>query len=338
MGDGVILLRGELSCTSCGHASGLLLRARDLNRKTSSHQFAYYRCFACGLVSQYPIPENMSVYYPSDYPQYAIPPTLDEFKEEAIATRSRVSFVQDFVSTGKLLEIGAGYGAFSYMAQQNGFEVQAVEMDSSCCNYMKKIGIRAICTSSLESMDSLLGEFDAIVLWHVIEHLENFRKAITVLSRHLTPSGLLVICSPNPASLQFKLFRRFWVSLDAPRHLWLIPVPVLVRCAAQSGLEAIFASTSDPEALAFNKWCWEASLNNLMIWAGLMPELGIRAIVRRKGGMKKFVDIGRRLAFKSLTIMLARTLNLILAPLERSGSRGTSYSAVFKKNGSHDCS
>jgi 2-polyprenyl-3-methyl-5-hydroxy-6-metoxy-1,4-benzoquinol methylase len=319
-------------CPNCGHSCQFLLKAADENRRSSCDEFHYYDCPECGLVYLYPVPENLSHYYQSDYPQYSIPESPEALNERAKAATPRVSFVQQFAPRGKLLEVGAGYGAFSYRAQQMGFEVRAVEMDDSCCDYMAKMGIRAICSSSVSSLDSVLGEFDAIALWHVVEHLENYREVIRVLSRHLAPGGVVIFCTPNPASLQFRLFRRFWVSLDAPRHVYLVPLKVLTTCAAENGLETAFTSASDSEALAFNKWCWEASLILWLGSTGLMPRLGIREILgTERSTMRKYLDIVRRVAFKSVAIGLGRGFNFLLAPLERSKYRGTSYSAVFRK-------
>ena len=319
-------------CPGCGHSSQLLLKAVDANRRSSSNEFRYFDCSACGLVYLYPIPENLGTYYQNDYSAYSIPESSEALNERAEAATQRVLFVQRFASKGKLLEVGPGYGAFSYRAQQMGFEVQAIEMDASCCDYMAKIGIEAICSSTFNSLDNVLGKFDAIALWHVVEHLENYREVINFLSRHLSPGGVLVICTPNPESLQFKLFRRFWVSLDAPRHLYLIPLKVLTTCATGNGLEPAFASASDSEALAYNKWCWEASL---IVWlgsTGLMPRAGVRAILgAERSTMRKYVDIVRRVVFRSVAIGLGRSFNFLLAPLERSKHRGASYSVVFKK-------
>jgi 2-polyprenyl-3-methyl-5-hydroxy-6-metoxy-1,4-benzoquinol methylase len=319
-------------CPGCRHSCQLLLKAVDQNRRSSRDEFYYYDCPECGLVFLYPIPVNLSDYYQSDYPQYSVPETSQALDERAKAATPRVSFVQQFASKGKLLEVGAGYGAFSYRAQQMGFDVQAIEMDASCCDYMAKIGIQAICSSSFDSLDNVLGAFDAIALWHVVEHLEDYSGVISILSRHLSPGGVCVICTPNPASLQFKLFRRFWISLDAPRHLYLIPLKVLTACAAKNGLELAFSTASDFEAAAYNKWCWEASLIQWMVSADLVPGAGIRAIWgSERSTVKKCLDIVRRAGLKSVAIGLGRTLNFLLAPLENSGYRGTSYSAVFRK-------
>lgn len=320
-------------CPNCGQPSRRILKARDLNRQVSTEQFIYYACMGCGLVYLFPIPLDLATYYTAAYPQYNLPGSSMELEAGAEATRPRLSFVQRFVAAGKLLEVGPGYGPFAYMAQRNGFQVEAIEMDPVCCQFMEKLGIRAICASSFDSVESLLGTYDVIALWHSIEHLENFQEALGLLAHHLSPSGVLVICTPNPHSLQFRIFRRFWVNLDAPRHLSLIPLSALVGCAAKHGLELAFASASDPEALAFSKWSWEASLANVLASAGIMPAAGVRTIMARRprGGPRTALDLVRRTTGKLLAVALARALNLGLAPFERSGYRGACYTAVFRQ-------
>ncbi len=243
-------------------------------------------------------------------------------------------FLQRFVSTGRLLEVGGGYGAFGYLAQQNGFEVEAVEIDAFCCRYMReKVGIKAMCASNLGSVESTLGVYDVITLWHSIEHLQNFQEALRVTARHLSPSGILVICTPNPDALQFRMFGRFWVNLDAPRHLSLIPLSALVGLLGREGLELVFASSADPEALAFGKWSWEASLINMLTSTGVMPSIVKGAIAKEgaKDAPNKTLEMVRVRGGRLLAVPLARALNLTLAPLERSVDRGSCYTAVFRR-------
>src|SRR5271165_201675 len=324
----------DVICPNCGQCCELLLKARDLNQQVSRKQFDYYSCPACRLVHIFPIPEDLGAYYTTGYSRDTLPNSLGELKEQAEAMRPRLSFIQRFVSAGKLLEVGGGYGAFGYLARQNGFEVEVIEMDEFPCRYMREQAeIKAICTSSIESVESSLGAYDAIALWHSIEHLGDFQGVLRVVAQHLSPSGVLVVCTPNPASLQFRMFRRFWVNLDAPRHLSLIPLPALVERLGQEGLELAFASSSDPESLAFGKWSWEASLVNMLMSAGIMPGIVRRAnkVESTKGAPKKTLDKVRVLAGKLLAVPLARALNFALAPLERSAYRGSCYTAVFRR-------
>ena len=60
-------------------------------------------------------------------------------------------------------------------------------------------------------------------MWHVIEHLRRPWEVIERAAANLQDGGVLAIATPNPRALQFKLLRRRWAHLDAPRHLFLIP-------------------------------------------------------------------------------------------------------------------
>jgi 2-polyprenyl-3-methyl-5-hydroxy-6-metoxy-1,4-benzoquinol methylase len=325
-----------VSCRACGQHSRLLLRARDLNRMASEDRFAYYSCGVCGVVQVFPIPLDLETYYDKKHWYYSVPGSIDELRAQGQGFKPRLSVIQRFTTTGKLLDVGASHGTFVYLAQQNGYEVEAVEMDPASCRYMQNMGIRAICATTLESAESMLGVYDVITLYHVIEHLEDPSTALRVLARHLSPHGILVISTPNPNSLQFKMLGRFWVNLDAPRHLSLIPLAVLTEDAARNGLELAWASSSDPESLSFSKWSWEASITNVLLSTGMMPALGIRSMMaeRKKGSFMKLFVLARRLICRASAIGLAWLLNLVLAPFERSTDRGSSYSAVFRRR---DC-
>lgn len=60
--------------------------------------------------------------------------------------------------------------------------------------------------------------FDLVVLWHVLEHLENPQAALARAHALLRPGGLLAVAVPNFGSLQRRVFGRNWFALDIPRH------------------------------------------------------------------------------------------------------------------------
>ena len=69
------------------------------------------------------------------------------------------------------------------------------------------------------SLSLLPGQFDAVTFWHVLEHLENPGEALVAAGRLLKSNGWLVVAVPDYASLQAKLFGKYWFHLDLPRHL-----------------------------------------------------------------------------------------------------------------------
>ncbi|MGZ5133984.1 MAG: class I SAM-dependent methyltransferase, partial [Flavitalea sp.] len=73
-------------------------------------------------------------------------------------------------------------------------------------------------TSTLFSVEQK--EFDAITLWHVLEHVHSIHQYIDQLKKILKPSGILFIAVPNYTSDDASRYREFWAAYDTPRHLY----------------------------------------------------------------------------------------------------------------------
>lgn len=244
-------------CTHCGAPAALLFVARDMNRRVSDEGFPYYRCSRCALVFLAPLPADLGRYYPSNYHEF--PATLDEllrgadteaFKLEALGpARGR-----------RLLEIGPSFGKFAARAKQAGFAVEVMEMDQECCRYLERVvGVRAHHGEDVAAAAAGLGTFDVIALWHSLEHLPNPWESLHALAEHIAPGGSLAIATPNPRSLQFRLFGARWVHLDAPRHVNLIPHGVLEERLARHGFRRTRFTSEDEGARECNLLGWIAS-------------------------------------------------------------------------------
>ena len=60
---------------------------------------------------------------------------------------------------------------------------------------------------------------DAVVIWHVLEHLRDPLAILDRIERWLRPGGVLWLAVPNASSWQARWFPRDWFHNDAPRHL-----------------------------------------------------------------------------------------------------------------------
>jgi len=89
--------------------------------------------------------------------------------------------------------------------------------------------------------------FDLIVLFHVLEHLEDPCAALAACAAHLTPTGRIVIAVPNLASWQARVFGPWWFHLDAPRHLVHFSPRALDRAFATIGLQRVRTSFASAE-------------------------------------------------------------------------------------------
>ena len=57
-----------------------------------------------------------------------------------------------------------------------------------------------------------------------------------------------------------RLFGARWTHLDAPRHLFLIPIDTLARAASDAGLEVAAVTTADAGTLGWNRFGWSETL------------------------------------------------------------------------------
>lgn len=290
-------------CLKCGRRAAVLFRTKDYNRRVSDEAFTYYRCETCHLIFLYPIPKDLGRYYPRNY--YDIPKSEAELEIRAQRLqRWKLDLVQRFARGRRLLEIGPAYGLFSHLAKRAGFDVTAIEMDPGCCEVLRRIvGIRVI-----EGNDAIvelqqLAKFDVIVFWQSIEHLPDPWRALTAAAEHLAPDGILVLDTPNPRAFQFGVLGRYWTHVDAPRHLELIPSGLLRDHLVGTGLKTEMLDAKGWGSIGFNSFGWAFSFRNF--FAGAWP----RAVAHLSG----------------------RVLTKLLIPIERSGARGSTYTAVFRK-------
>ena len=77
--------------------------------------------------------------------------------------------------------------------------------------------------------------FDAIRLYHVIEHLDEPVLCLRLIKKKLKRKGELIIGTPNMESIVSKLFKSHWYNLDSPRHFFLFSPATLGRLVEKEG-------------------------------------------------------------------------------------------------------
>jgi 2-polyprenyl-3-methyl-5-hydroxy-6-metoxy-1,4-benzoquinol methylase len=292
----------QAPCPTCRGPGPLLFRTRDYNRRLSQESFDYFRCPQCGLIFLHPIPADLARYYPNDY--YPIPASVNELAAVLPAAQYKIDIINRFAKPGRFLEIGPACGDLALLAKKAGFDVETIEMDARCCEFLiKQVGVRATCTSDILAALRQSQPYDVIALWHVIEHLPDPSQTISAIAGQLNPGGIAVIAAPNPDAFQFKLLGKRWAHVDAPRHLALIPQPLLARLAVDVGLEEVWSTTDDRGARGWNTFGWKQSLGNLATsgWRN--------SVVRR----------------------IARFISKLARPFDRKPGRGSAYTVVFRK-------
>ena len=88
------------------------------------------------------VPDDLGRYYAS---KYSLPQSVADIERGAEHDRYKIELVRRYVSHGRLLEIGPSWGAFCLLAKRAGFEVEAIEREPHCREFLaSKLGVRTI--------------------------------------------------------------------------------------------------------------------------------------------------------------------------------------------------
>lgn len=163
---------------------------------------------------------------------------------------------------GKFLDIGCGSGAYeSYLIKENiGWKFYGIEPSSESYQVAKRVGNFNVFNGDLKSANYENNFFDVILMSHSLEHVSNPTEVIAECFRVLKPGGYMVISVPNFNSLARIFFGKYWIHLDAPRHLFHFTPDILKKMAEKSGFkvkqvkfEVLSGSVTRSAAYIFNK-------------------------------------------------------------------------------------
>jgi 2-polyprenyl-3-methyl-5-hydroxy-6-metoxy-1,4-benzoquinol methylase len=213
-------------CPSCRSAEiSPALIAEDY---TVSHEsFQIWECATCTLRFTQQVPDSDSIgdYYKSenyishtDTKKGFINSLYHMVRRRTLKTKK--DLISNYTSlSGSLLDIGAGTGAFvSYMAEKN-WKVKGLEPDAATRQRAKELyNIKLDATEALWQLPA--GSFDAITMWHVLEHVHELHAYLEKIHELLKPEGSAFIALPNYTSFDARFYKSFWAAYDVPRHLY----------------------------------------------------------------------------------------------------------------------
>lgn len=137
-----------------------------------------------------------------------------------------------------MLDLGAGDGRLAAALARAGHRVTAVEPFREVAAARDLAGVEVV-RGGIEELELPQHEFDAAVLWHVLEHLADPAASLGRVRDWLAPHGRLLVGVPNVASLQAELGGERWFHLDPQRHLVHFTPEGLGRLLERSGFREL---------------------------------------------------------------------------------------------------
>src|SRR5579872_2455391 len=207
----------EAKCPWC---TGRKSNSWWLNRGKS--QFSLLCCATCRLLYTSPQlpPQEIAHWYGQSY--YGEQNSRFNFIFETLITwfrRRRAARLCKYrTAPGAVLDIGCGRGHFLSALRESGWSCTGTELSETAAQHARDVLKLDVHTGPFSDGSFPNSSFDAIYLWHVLEHIASTKDALTSVRRILRPGGMLVIALPNVESWQARLCRYGWFHLDLPRH------------------------------------------------------------------------------------------------------------------------
>ena len=212
-----------------------------VDHMVSGETFSVEFCRQCNLGITNPRPDSIAAYY--DSPAYVS--HLDQGQglmgriygvARSFASWTKVRLIASATkkAKGSLLDYGCGVGFFASRAERRGWLVQGVELsDSARAKAQEKLKVGIVVSSRDELPEA---KYDAVTLFHVLEHLDDPAETLQWIRDRLNPGGALIVALPNYASPDARHYGRFWAAWDVPIHYWHFTKESLTELAKRKGL------------------------------------------------------------------------------------------------------
>lgn len=192
-------------CLVCGEERSVCL--------LTLNGFDVRRCWRCRFVFSAPLPtdENLRKFY-RDFAE-RVPASAPAFHRQlavaALNVKLKVGRDLGVEPIRRLLDYGCGRGFYVAAAGDLGIDACGVDLDETVEKYAQQtLGARVF--TSMENADCPDNSLDVVLMRHVIEHLLDPSAVLRKLVRALRPGGLLIVETPNTASLE-RFVRLRWI-------------------------------------------------------------------------------------------------------------------------------
>ena len=231
-------------CPACGDKNiSLILSAKD--HTVSNEIFEIWECKNCTLRFTQNIPgkEEIGKYYQSenyishsDTSKGFINNLYHKVRKRTLVQKRNLVQSATLHTTGNILDVGCGTGAFLHTMKNANWNITGLEPDETARK--KAWELHGIQPDLAETFYTLpVQSFDAITLWHVLEHVHDLHGYMNQLQKLLRPGGRLFIAVPNYTSYDAQHYKESWAAYDVPRHLYHFSPAAMKKLFTVHGLK-----------------------------------------------------------------------------------------------------
>jgi 2-polyprenyl-3-methyl-5-hydroxy-6-metoxy-1,4-benzoquinol methylase len=216
-----------------------VMKAKDTT--VSTELFGISQCNQCQLRFTNPVPDQTEIgpYYKSeDYVSHTntskgfINRVYKRVRKRTLKNKLALVCRVNKKEAGTLLDIGSGAGAFLAVMKEAGWSATGLEPDPEAREVAKRdFHVDAQPIEDLGQLEE--GVFDAVTMWHVLEHVHELHAYIAKLKKLIHRNGRIIIAVPNYRSKDAEHYKEKWAAYDVPRHLYHFSPESMKQLVAQ---------------------------------------------------------------------------------------------------------
>ena len=262
------------------------LTARD--HTVTKEEFSIWHCQSCTsrFTQDVPAADAIGKYYDSDnYISHSdtkkglINYLYHGVRKKTLKLKKKLITCETGIHTGEMLDIGCGTGAFLHTMKLEGWNVTGLEPDQRAREKAAELyDIHPLEPDQLFNLNP--SGFNAITMWHVLEHVHELHAYIKQLTTLLATGGKLFVAVPNYTSHDEVVYKENWAGYDVPRHLYHFSPAAIEQLLAVNGLKLLSIKPMWFDSFYVSmlselyksgkgniiKACWNGLVSNIKAW------------------------------------------------------------------------
>lgn len=210
----------------------------------SQETFTIVCCDNCNFKFTNPIPniEDLGNYYQSqDYISHSntkagLVAKIYHFVR-SYTLKDKLKLLNKLVSRGTILDYGCGTGSFLSVCKNDKWQAFGIEPDRGARQQAESTGNKVYNSKEELLITDPNIEFEAITMWHVLEHVVDLNETLKQLCHKVKGSGILLIALPNYKSYDASYYKQYWAAYDVPRHLYHFEKSTIIKLISKYGFE-----------------------------------------------------------------------------------------------------
>ena len=230
-------------CPVCGSENiSKALSAKDYT--VSGEHFEIWHCANCTarFTQDVPDADGIAPYYKAeayvshtDSKRGFINRAYHMVRNRTLQSKKELLQSECALQKGSVLDVGSGTGAFLSTMKQAGWKALGLEPDADARR--KALELYGVALLPSHEIYTLSEKFDAVTLWHVLEHVHDLQGYVAQLHKLLSNKGKLFIAVPNYTSNDAENYGEFWAAYDVPRHLYHFSPKSMQQLFTQNGFK-----------------------------------------------------------------------------------------------------